>query len=456
MPAINMKQQAYIVTVNMGYGHQRASYPLADLAACPPDWEHSGSNIIAANNYPGIPKKDINSWEGSRKVYEFISRFKKVPLLGTTAFRIMDYVQRIEPFYPARDLSRTSVQLRQIYKLIHNRQWGKHLIDQLNKKPLPFVTTFFATAFFAEEHGYKGDIYCLCTDTDISRAWAPLDPANSRIKYFAPTRRVKERLMRYGVKKESIFITGFPLPKENVGHKKTNHILKKTLGCRISNLDPQGKYQKKYEKTLQQYLGKQYCNIKNKHPFTVMFAVGGAGAQRDIGITILQSLHKELDAGEMRLILVAGSRPDVYRFYEKELERLNLEHQHGESVKIIYDPDKIAYFRKFNEALLKTDVLWTKPSELSFYAGLGLPIIMSPPVGSQEIFNKTWLHSIGAGIEQRDPRYASEWLADWRETGWLAQAAMEGFMDAPRNGTYHIEDIICSGESIEIADTHLM
>ena len=48
--------------------------------------------------------------------------------------------------------------------------------------------------------------------------------------------------------------------------------------------------------------------------------------------------------------------------------------------------------------LLDTDILWTKPSELSFYAGLGLPIIMAPSVGAQERFNKAWLRAIGAAI----------------------------------------------------------
>lgn len=451
-----IQKKAYIVTVDMGYGHQRASYPLEYMAATPKGWKRSGSNIIAANNYPGIPKKDLRSWDSSRSIYELISRFKKVPLIGTTAFAIMNYMQRIEDFYPARNLSKPILQLNQIYALIRGRKWGKHLIDELNKKPLPLVTTFFATAFMAEEHGYTEEIYCLCTDTDISRAWAPKHPEKSRIKYFAPNKRVKERLMLYGVQEKHIFVTGFPLPIENVGARSTNHTLKQHLGCRISNLDPNGRYQKKYQRTLQYYLGERYCNISNHHPFTVMFAVGGAGAQRDIGITILQSLHAEIDKGNIRLILVAGSRKDVYDYYRKEIQRLEIEHCHENGVEIIYNADKMTYFAAFNEALKTTDVLWTKPSELSFYCGLGMPIIMSPTIGAQEEFNRTWLHSIGAGMEQLDPRYCNEWLTDWMESGWLAQAAMEGFMDAPRNGVYHIEDIVLKGKRSEIEDMHLM
>ncbi|PIR02991.1 MAG: hypothetical protein COV60_02730 [Candidatus Magasanikbacteria bacterium CG11_big_fil_rev_8_21_14_0_20_43_7] len=448
-----MFDKAYIVTVDMGYGHQRAVYPLKDIAACPKGWQDA--SIITANNYGGIPKKDRAIWEGNRKAYETISRMKKIPLFGQGLFRLMDYMQRIEPFYPKRDLSRPSFQLKQLYRLIRKKKWGKHLIDVLNEKPLPLVTSFFGTAFMAEEHGYKGDIYCLCTDTDVSRAWAPLNAKKSRIKYFAPNRRVKERLKLYGVREENIYITGFPLPKENIGGKGAK-ILKGHLGCRISNLDPNGKYQKKYAATIETYLGARYCSAKAKHPLTITFAVGGAGAQRELGVIILNSLHDHIDKGRVRLNLVAGSRNDVYRFYEKHVKELHLEKKHGGTISIIFAKHKMDYFAKFDEVLQTTDILWTKPSELSFYAGLGIPIIMAPTIGSQEQYNKAWLHSISAGFEQEDPRYTNEWLFDWLESGWLAEAAMEGFLDAPRHGAYHIEDIVLKGKRHEIEDMHLM
>lgn len=444
---------AYVITVDMGYGHQRAVYPLREIAGCPVGWQDA--SIITANNYGGIPKKDRAIWESNRKAYETISRMKKIPILGYGLFRIMDYMQRIEPFYPKRDLSRPSFQLKQIYRLIRKKGWGKHLIDLLNEKPLPFVTSFFGTAFFAEEHGYKGDIYCICTDTDISRAWAPLDAKKSRIKYLAPNKRVKERLSQYGVREDNIFITGFPLPKENIGGNSAK-ILKEHLGRRISNLDPHGKYKKKYASTIETYLGTSFCDIKARHPFTITFAVGGAGAQRDIGVAILKSLHTHIKKGSVRLNLVAGSRNDVYRFYDKHLRDLGLEKLHGDSVNIIFAKHKMDYFAKFNEILNTTDVLWTKPSELSFYAGLGIPIIMAPTIGSQEQYNKSWIHSLNAGFEQEDPRYTHEWLFDWLDSGWLAEAAMGGFLNAPRRGVYHIENIVLKAKRSEIEDMHLL
>lgn len=443
---------AYVVTVDMGYGHQRAAYPLHDMARLPPSW--TNSHTIVANSYPGIPTSDKQKWNGSRAVYEFISRFKKVPLLGKAAFDFMDYLQRIEPFYPKRDLTAPSSQLKSTYRWIR-KGWGKHLIDTLNQSPLPMVNTFFIPAFFAEEHGYKGDIYCLCTDTDVSRAWAPLNPKKSRIKYLAPNNRVKQRLMRYGVKEENIFITGFPLPKENIGGK-TMKTLKESLGCRISNLDPKGRYQKKYQATIETYLGARYCNIRSQHPLTITFAVGGAGAQREIGVDILESLRAHISDGSVRLNLVAGTRNDVYKFYEKKIDELQLRKQQGKTVTIVYSDSKVEYFKEFNKILLTTDILWTKPSELSFYAGLGLPVIIAPPIGSQELYNRSWLHSIGAGFDQEDPRYTHEWLFDWLNSGALAEAAMEGYLDAPKMGAYHIESIVVKGKRSEIEDLHLI
>ncbi len=454
-PCIMSQKKAYIVAVDMGYGHQRAVHPLFDISRAPKGWDHDSAMIICANKYPGIPEIDFKRWNGSQGVYELISRMKRLPIVGDWIFGAMDYFQRIEVFYPKRDLSKPTIQLSQIYNMI-KKGWGRHLIDELNRDPLPLITSFFIPAFFAEEHGYKGEIYCLCTDTDVSRAWAPLHPQKSRITYLAPNKRVRERLKLYGVRPEKIFITGFPLPKENIGSPDTVKTLKTSLGCRIGNLDPHGRYQKKYQQMLQFYLGSPFCDLRAKHPFTITFAVGGAGAQREVGIEILQSLRTHIDAGAVRLNLVAGSRADVFSFYEAEIKRLGLDHRHDQTVRIIYDEDKFRYFQKFDEALLTTDVLWTKPSELSFYAGLGLPIIIAPTIGSQEEYNKAWLHAIGAGFEQNDSRYTHEWLFDWLESGWLAEAAMSGFLHAPRNGAYHIADIVLNGKKSEIEDVHLL
>ena len=190
--------RAWVVDVDMGYGHQRTAFPLKHLAP--------GRKIINANSYQRIPEKDRRIWEASRIFYEFISRFKRVPFIGGLIFSTYDKFQKIHPFYPQRDLSEPNFSLKRVCSLI-KKGWGKDLIEKLKKKSLPLITTFFIPAFMAEIHGYPGEIYCAVCDADISRSWAPLNPRESRIKYFAPNQRVVERLKLYGVKRENIFLT---------------------------------------------------------------------------------------------------------------------------------------------------------------------------------------------------------------------------------------------------------
>src|SRR3989344_3714238 len=237
--------KAWVVSVDMGYGHQRPAHSLADLAP--------GGNVVVANAYPGIPAQARLLWDKSQSFYEFISRFKNIPLVGEWAFSVYDRFQAIPQFYPRRDLSKPNVQLTQIYHLIKRRQWGKHLITQLAKEPRPLIATFFAIAFMADEFSYPGEIYCLVTDTDISRPWVPLRPTASRINYFAPNYRVVERLKRYGVSGDRIFLTGFPLPPANTGSLSLG-TLRRDVAYRLVNLDPQRLYQSRYNDIITKYL----------------------------------------------------------------------------------------------------------------------------------------------------------------------------------------------------------
>lgn len=438
------QKKMHVVAVDMGYGHQRAAYPFLDVSY--------NNTIINANRYQGITPREQRMWEGSRFWYELISRFKNVKFFGDLAFGAMDYFQRIEPFYPRRDLSRISSQLNYFIKRI-SQGLGRDLINQLNKHPLPLLTTFFVSAYFAEAHGYKGPIFLVVCDADIARAWAPPNPRKSRITYLVPNKRVKERLELYGVQGHRIFVTGFPLPKENIGGRE-QVILKRDMRSRLYNLDPRGVYRRKYAKLIESYVCPVKDIKKNNHPLTVTFAVGGAGAQRDMGVTILERLADKCKKNALRLNLVAGIRNDVYLYYSKVLKEYKLDKL--KNVNILFSENKMEYFKNFNRLLRTTDVLWTKPSELTFYTGLGIPVLMAPPVGAQERYNQAWLTAIGGGINSEDVRYVDQWLFDWLQSGWLAEAAVEGYLDAPKLGTYHIEDIVLHNRASEIEDVHLL
>ncbi|KKU26293.1 MAG: hypothetical protein UX39_C0010G0005 [Candidatus Magasanikbacteria bacterium GW2011_GWA2_46_17] len=432
-----MSNSAWVVAVDMGYGHQRAAYPLRHLSPT--------GKVIIANNYQGIPSGDYAIWKNIERFYEWFSRLNNIPVIGRRLFGIMDTLQEIPEFYPRRDLSAPTMQVKTIYSSIH-RGWGRDLVEYLNTEDIPLITTFFSVAFFAEEHGFKNDIYTVLCDADISRAWVALNPAKSRIKYLAPCRRVVERLKLYGVKKENIYLTGFPLPEENLGGDQLK-TLRADLGERLLNLDPAHHFRQKYSETLKRFL-EEHIDItaKHNHPLTITFAVGGAGAQRALARNILVSLKKKLLKQEVNLNLVAGARNDVYLYFKEQLTSLSLAKLLNKNINIVFAVEKEDYFTKFNDVLRSTDMLWTKPSELSFYSALGLPVIMAPTIGSQEIFNKRWLTAIGAGLPQDNPHFTHEWLFDWVESGWLAEAAMSAFLDGRQFGVRNIKKVVFEGE----------
>ena len=433
-----MVQKVWVISVNMGYGHQRTAYPLRGLG-----------EIINANDYEGIPKKDKTIWQSMQQFYEFISRFSRIPLIGKAVFSIYDRFQKIFSFYPKREISEPNLTLKQIYSLF-KKGWGKDLIEKLKMKNeklkinLPIISTFFIPAFMAEYFNYPREIFCVVCDADISRTWVSLNPSQSKIKYFAPTERVVERLKLYGVKKENIFLTGYPLPIKNITANPPVgglEILKEDLKNRLINLDPKKRYFEKYKILIEENLGKLPENFS--HPLTIMFSVGGAGAQKEIGIKTIKSLAVEIWAGEVKVILVCGIREKVKEYFEKEINKIYRGRTPVNSgVEILFGTDIEDYFQKFNQALRKIDILWTKPSELSFYSALGLPIIIAPAIGSQEEFNMRWLLKSGFGVLQENPRYTRQWLFDCLNRGYLAEAAMEGFVEGEKLGIFKISQII--------------
>jgi len=377
------EKKAWVVTVNMGYGHQRTVYPLKNFA-------FSGK-AINANDYERIPKNDKRIWESTRIFYEFISRSKRIPLVGESIFSLYDKFQKIPGFYPKRDLSRPTLGLKQIFSLI-KKGWGKDLISRLKEPRLPLITSFFIPAFMAETFNYPGDIFCIVCDADISRSWGSLNPRKSRIKYFAPNSWVVNRLKLYGVKEKNIFLTGFPLPRENIGTRKAE-ILKHDLSHRILNLDPKREYYQQYKALIDKHIGP--LPKKSDHPLTIMFTIGGAGAQKEIAIKYVKSLAEKIKKKELKVILSAGIRKKVKKYFLKNIEKLGLKKNFNKNIEIVFSEKIEDYFKDFNKKLRKTDLLWTKPSELSFYTGLGIPIIMASSIGSQEDFNRKWLLALG-------------------------------------------------------------
>ncbi len=428
-----MEVKAWVVSAEMGYGHHRAAYALEDIAE---------QGVINAGDASFVSEKEKSLWTKSLAVYEHVSRLKSIPLIGKPLFGIMDKFLHIPSFYPIRDLSEQTFQVRMLVSSI-NKGLCNGVLQKIQEKYLPMVTSFYAPAVAADLAGYD-QIYCIICDADINRVWVAPEPWDSRIRYFAPCGKAAQRLKAYGVSEDKIFITGFPLHDSLLGGRNLA-VLKNDLGQRLSYLDPKGKFKALHGKNAEYFLGKDNLEFRNERVLTITFAVGGAGAQKETAQKIIKGIKKKLENNEIRIILVAGIRKEVYEYFA---EIAKTEGIPQESYKIIYSENMEGYFNLFNRAIRETDILWTKPSELSFYSGLGIPVIMTQAIGSQEKFNRKWLREIGAGIKQEKPEYADQWLIDLLNDGRLAEAAWSGFLKARKLGIYKIYEVLETGSMI--------
>jgi UDP-N-acetylglucosamine:LPS N-acetylglucosamine transferase len=391
-----------VAAIDMGYGHLRPAAALAD---------ELGTQVLAMDAPPLGEARDREFWDGVRRLYEPLTRISQLPFVGLPARGLLNAITAIPPLRPGEDLSGATQGTRWLRKAAGSGV-GRGLAEHLRKTGEPLLATFYAAAVLAEMHG-TGRLHCVVTDSDVNRVWVPQNSKGTKIKYFAPTELTRQRLEGYGVPPSNIRVTGYPLPGELVGRdgarRKANH------ASRLGRLGGKG------ERPL------------------IVFAIGGAGAQVPLARALIAGMEKQIRAGELRLALVAGRRPEVARALSAALSAHRLEGHAG--VEMLFDPDVFGYIRRFNALLARADALWTKPSELIFFAGLGLPIIAAPPVGMHEEANLRWAADRGAALAQGDPAAAGEWLSAWVKDGVLGNAAGQG-MRLPHLGLYEIADAV--------------
>jgi len=406
----------------MGFGHLRAADAVARAL---------GQPLLHADRAPVADEDERALWTRSRRNYERLSRLATLPVLGQPFGKLLDAITRIPDLHPGRDLSAPTFATGLLERLI-DRGLGRGVLAALGREQAPLFTTFFATALAADRKS-GADIDCLVTDTDLARAWVPRDPSRSRIRYLAPSERAVRRLAAYGVPRERILLTGFPLPDELLGGSDLS-LARRHLARRLGRLDSRGRFRRALGDEAARRLGAS-LTPDGESPLLV-FAVGGAGAQAGLAAKFLPSLRPLIEVGRLRLALLAGTRPTVQRGFEALIARHDLTGHPG--VRVMGASDVDGYFRACNALLAEADILWTKPSEMTFFGGVGLPLVLSPPVGTQEIYNRRWAVEAGAGLAQRDPRFAGEWLGEWLDDGTLAGAAWNGFTRLPKRGLFRI------------------
>ncbi|HEY6911219.1 MAG TPA: hypothetical protein VI356_17705 [Myxococcales bacterium] len=388
-----------VAAIDMGYGHLR---PAAALA------EHLGVGVMRMDAPPLGDARDRAFWERARRLYEPLTRFSQLPGIGPPLRALLGAVTAIPSPWPARDLSGPSAGTRWLSRAAREGV-GQALARYLEETGAPLIATFYAAPILAELHGARG-LYCLITDSDVNRVWAPPDPARSGIVYFAAADRARRRMESYGVPRSRIRVTGYPLPDSLVGSDQA--AAKANFRSRMERLQGKG------------------------GPPLVVFAIGGAGAQVPLARTAIAGMRRQILEGALRLALVAGARGDVASALREAVAAAGLGSHPG--VELLADSDVFAYFAKLNALLARADVLWSKPSEMTFFAALGLPFVAAPPVGVHEEWNLRWAADRGAALSQHDPSSAGEWLLEWLHDGVLAAAADAGMRNLEKMGLYEI------------------
>jgi UDP-N-acetylglucosamine:LPS N-acetylglucosamine transferase len=385
-----------VAAVDMGYGHLRPAAALADQL---------GTQVMQIELPPLGDRRDQDFWRRVRKMYEPLTRLSQAPTVGAPMRTLLNALTAIPSPWPARDLSAATAGTRWMERVAKDGI-GEALAEYVKAAQAPLMTTFYAAAILAELHG-ASRLHCLVTDSDVNRVWAPPQPRKSGIRYFTPAERARRRMVSYGVPKERVRSTGYPLPDELVG--RDGAALRRNFEARAARLSRKGS------------------------PPLIVFAIGGAGAQVPLAKKLIRGMAPQVRDGSLRLALVAGRRPEVASALNAALEAARIE------AELLYDPDVFAYIRRFNALLASADALWSKPSEMTFFAALGLPFISAAPVGVHEQWNLRWAADRGAALPQHEPESSGEWLLEWLEDGVLLSAAEAG-LRLPSRGLYEICD----------------
>lgn len=417
-----------VVALDMGYGHLRAAAAVAEAA---------GTRVHEADRAPLADDEERASWRRARSFYETLSRGTEWPVVGPAFRRALDLVTDIPKMRGGADLRAPNAAAKMLRRMAA-QGLGRGLVETLRRTGRPLVSTFYAPAIVAADAGIPR-VTLVVTDVDVNRVWVPVDPAETAMTWCVPGERTAERLRRYGVPEARIRVTGFPLAPSLVGGEDSA-VLRAHLARRIARLDPSGSFRAAAGPEMER-LGVDAAVRDDAIP-RITLAVGGAGAQVESAIEVLAALGGGVVAGRWELALVAGTRASVASEFRAELARLGLAARIGRGIEILEAPDFASYLARFEELLSRTDALWTKPSELTFHAALGVPLLLARPLGVHEKANRRWALERGVATDARSGDAARLAVERGLADGALAAAAWNGFVRLPRHGAWRVLETV--------------
>jgi hypothetical protein len=363
-------------------------------------------------------------WSITRVLYETISRIKNFPFVGWLLFSVMTKMLSIPPRNSnLKDLDKTfSFKLLELLIKIGLCRGLKHEISENQR----IIFTSFYAPIIALSNQKEINLFCQICDTDLSRVWVTRDSISSKVCYFAPCQKAVERLISYGVVDSRIFLTGFPLPDILIGGLSEELAIRNFKKRMILLENPN-------------ILGSDF-------PLRIAYAVGGAGAYTDIGINIALCLKDEILTGNIVLYLLTGTKLNVAKDYQVFKDK---HFPNCGNLVIISTPILFDYFNQFTELISNIHILWTKPSELVFYSALGLPLVMTNPLGPQEVANREWALESGIGIDHEISTNTKQWLLNQLNKGLFCSMAQKGWRNGIRTALYTIPVIIEQYSNVE-------
>lgn len=401
-------KQVLLATAEMGYGHLRALYPFTEI----PEYR-----LVILGQSDNSKPFERRVWRIALRMYESVSRFKNFPVIGWILFSLMNGFLRIPPRNKHLKSNRRSFPFWLLEQFI-KMGLCEGVMMELKKSRSSLLTSFYAPVIAMS--GTEGiNVYCQICDADLSRVWVARHPKSVNTRYFAPCKSAVIRLRQYGVRPQMIYLTGFPFPHKLVGGMD-EEIAKQNYFKRINLLDdPKRNSQEK--------------------PLEIAYVVGGAGALSEVGFRLADGLSAEILNGKVILYLVAGIKRDVIEEYMEYKEKF---FPNCNNIQIIGDHGLAGYFNLFVDLISHVHVLWTKPSEIVFYSALGIPIIMTKPIGAQEEANREWVIDSRAGMDQSFSQNLGYWLLTQFHSGNLGRMAHAGWHNGLRTALYRIPDII--------------
>lgn len=157
---------------------------------------------------------------------------------------------------------------------------------------------------------------------------------------------------------------------------------------------------------------KRVHRIKEGKPLRLLLPVGGAGAGKTLMRDLLQHLAPRIAKREVQVLLNFGDHLDMYKALEKELPEFFREariHKDAyeevermaedmtastEGVHVFYHGDIFQAVYSTNLLMRESDLLVTKPSELSFYP---IPKLFLKRVGGHEAYGAIYASQQGDG-----------------------------------------------------------